>query len=176
MSDYVARQGTTAMSVIGTALGGLSALGGLGGLVGVGNNQNYFTKSEAELMYANNAKDAEIALLKSNAVTDAKLVDVYNAAAQRDKDIRKDMADEFKNVQAKIQSMQDSQNAINAAQAVDNATTASALAVLTNNQQTIQGIISGLTKVVIPNSNVCPGWGQVKIAPAGCSTVGTTIV
>lgn len=81
MSDFVAKQGTTAMSIIGTALGGLSALGGLGGMIGNVGQVDYLNKSEAILMQQNSAKDAEIALLKANADTDKKLVEVYNAAA-----------------------------------------------------------------------------------------------
>lgn len=160
MSDYVARKGTTAMSIIGTALGGVAALGGLGNMA-IGTTameKDYFTKSEAQLMYDNTAKNSEIALLKANADTDKKLVDVYTAAADRDSRIRQEINEEFKNVRTELQNMQNNQNAINAAQAVDNATTASALAVMSNNQQNLQNIIGSLTKTVIPNSNVCPGF------------------
>lgn len=59
MSDYVAKQGTTALGIIGTALGGLATAGGLSGILGT--ETNYFTKSEAELMNSNLAKDSEIA-------------------------------------------------------------------------------------------------------------------
>lgn len=173
MSDYIAKQGTTALGIIGTALGGLATAGGLTGIMG-GCTPNYITKDYAQLMNSNSAKDAEIALLRSNADTDAKLVQVYTAAAERDKNIRQEINDAIQSVRNDMNKMHENQLAINAAQAVDNATTSSALAVLSNNQQSIQQTINNLTKVVIPNSNVCPGWGPVNIYPAP-STYGTTI-
>lgn len=179
MSDYVAKQGTTALGIIGTALGGLATAGGLSGILGNGTAEtNYFTKSEAELMNSNLAKDSQIALLKANAVTDAKLVEVYNAAAARDKSIREDMNNEFKAVRAQMHVHQNEQQAVNAAQAVNNATTASALAVMASQQTNLQNIISGLTKTVIPNSNVCPGFMPLptyQTTCAGTITSGTTI-
>lgn len=72
-----------------------------------------------------------------------------------------------------MQRMHDNQQAVNAAQAVDNATTSSALAVLSTNQQNLQAIINGLTKTVIPNSNVCPGFMPLPTYQAPC--VGTVI-
>lgn len=178
MSDYVAKKGTTAMSIIGTALGGLAATGGLSGMFGAGGEANYFTKSEAELMNSNLAKDAKIALLEANAATDAKLVEVYNAAAARDKAMRQDINNEFKAVRAQMQVQHDNQLAINSAQAVTNATTSSALAVMATQQNNIQNIIGGLTKTVIPNSNVCPGFMPLptyQMPCVGTVCTGTTI-
>lgn len=106
-------------------------------------------------------------------------MDVYTAASDRDSRIRQEINEEFKSVRAEIQNMQNNQNAINAAQAVDNATTASALAVMSNNQQNLQNIIGSLTKTVIPNSNVCPGFMPLPTYQTQCVTgtisSGTTI-
>lgn len=34
----------------------------------------------------------------------------------------------------------------------------------------VQSILAGLTKVVIPNTSVCPGWGNVTVAPVTTTT------
>ena len=31
--------------------------------------------------------------------------------------------------------------------------------------------LQGLTKIVVPNTSVCPGWGNVTITPGGTTTV-----
>lgn len=34
----------------------------------------------------------------------------------------------------------------------------------------LQAVVSNITKTVVPNSNVCPGWGDVTITPATATT------
>ena len=83
------------------------------------------------------SKDSEIALLKSNIYTDQKIADVYER------------------LNTKIYSVE---SAINT-QAVVNAT-------MTGTISCMQGQIAqlqGLTKLVVPNTSVCPGWGEVKV-------------
>lgn len=134
-------------------------------------------------MLDNNRKDAEIALLRAITDTDRKLADVYQAAAERDSRIRAEINNEFKEIRAGMAHMESAQDKINAAQAVDNATTASTIAVLGANQKNIKDVLDSLTKTVIPNSNVCPGFmplptfhqSYYTAYPASCSSSGTTI-
>lgn len=39
---------------------------------------------------------------------------------------------------------------------------------------TMGRVLDGITKVVVPNSSVCPGWGNVTITPATTTTTTTT--
>jgi hypothetical protein len=36
----------------------------------------------------------------------------------------------------------------------------------------IQGVLAQITKCVVPNTAVCPGWGNVTITPAAAPTTG----
>jgi hypothetical protein len=40
----------------------------------------------------------------------------------------------------------------------------------THHRQVAQ--LAGLTKVVIPNTSICPGWGNVTVAPTAPATTG----
>jgi hypothetical protein len=90
------------------------------------------------------AKDARIGLLESNIYTDQKIADVYER------------------LNTKINAMKDEQNAINMQQAVYNGTNTAAL-------NCLQGQVAqlySLTKLIVPNGSICPGWGNVTITPA----------
>lgn len=121
--------------IIGTALGVLN--GGLGN-IGWGNNnvegKQFVTKDELDYVQTISAKDSEIALLKSEANTEVKIADVYER------------------IMTRVNADQRQQADINAAQAVYNATSNSAIAVL----QSQVGVLNGLTKTVVPINNVCP--------------------
>jgi hypothetical protein len=89
------------------------------------------------------SKDAKIGLLESNIYTDQKIADVYER------------------LNVKIQANKDAQDAVNLQQAVYNGTNTAAL-------NCMQGQIAqlySLTKLVVPNSSVCPGFGSVTITP-----------
>jgi hypothetical protein len=97
-----------------------------------------------EVGYYPPPKDAKIGLLESNIYTDQKIADVYER------------------LNVKIQANKDAQDAVNLQQAVYNGTNTAAL-------NCMQGQIAqlySLTKLVVPNASVCPGWGNVTIAPA----------
>jgi hypothetical protein len=90
------------------------------------------------------AKDGKIALLESNIYTDQKLNDLRNY------------------IDAKVGAVEGAVNA----QAVYNATNTATI-------NCIQGQVAqlfGLTKLVVPNTSVCPGWGNVTITPATTTT------
>ena len=82
--------------------------------------------------------------MKSNIYTDQKLTDVYA------------------NLQSQINAIKDNQNAINMNQAVYNGTNTATI----NCIQSQVAQLQGLTKLVVPNTSVCPGWGNVTITPA----------
>ena len=136
------------LGIAGTALGVLNGglgniLGGLTNNCGCGNNQ-YVNRYEMELENKIINRDSEIALLKSNIYTDQKIADVYER------------------LNAKIGGVE----AGLSTQAVYNATNTATI-------NCIQGQVAqlyGLTKMVVPNTSVCPGWGNVTITPSTTTT------
>lgn len=140
------------LGIAGTALGLLNN-GGLNGLFG--NNrcgcncqQQFITKAEFDLGQQLAAKDSEIGLLRADKYTDQKLIEVYEK------------------LQAQINALKESQYAINLQQATLNATQTATISCL--QQQVAQ--LQSLTKLVVPNGSVCPGWGNVTITPAAATT------
>lgn len=138
--------------IAGTALGILN--GGLGNILG-GNMWNngcsancYVNRYELDLENKIVSKDSEIALLKSNIYTDQKLADLYS------------------NLQGQLNTIKENQNAVNMQQAVYNGTNTATISCIQNEIAQLQG----LTKLVVPNTSVCPGWGNVTITPATSTT------
>lgn len=145
------------LGIAGTALGLLNGGAGgiLNGMVNPGYDNSFVNRYELN-MQSNyerelGAKNAEISALQAdvklrdaNIYTDAKLLDLY-----------KYFDGEIKRVDGVL-----------AQQAVVNA------------QQTgivscMQGQIAqlySLTKLVVPNASVCPGWGDVTVTPATTTT------
>ncbi len=137
------------LGIAGTALGVLN--GGLGNLLGgMGMSANgcnqYINRYEMELENKIVNRDSEIALLKSNIYTDQKIADVYERLNTK-----------IGGVEAAINT-----------QAVYNATMNGAI----NCMQGQIGQLFGLTKLVVPNTSVCPGWGNVTITPSTTTTTG----
>ena len=140
--------------IAGTALGILN--GGLGNIFGNGMVNNcsdncYVNRYELDLENKIVSKDSEIALLKSNIYTDQKLVDLYS------------------NLQGQLNAIKENQNAVNMQQAVYNGTNTATISCIQNEIAQLQG----LTKLVVPNTSVCPGWGNVTITPAASTTTTT---
>lgn len=92
------------------------------------------------LQLTNSQRDNAILTAELN--TEKKMVEVYNA------------------LNDKINRLNTEQAAINSAQSVTNCAVTSQLAVAQTNINTLMG----LTKTVIPNSNVCPGWGTATVS------------
>ena len=130
-----------AMSGCGCGNGGF-----LSGLFG--NNGCNVNRFELELSMSNAAKDARIGLLESQVYTDQKLTDVV-----------KDYTAQINALAAEVRANKDEQTAVNMQQVVYNATTSATLAC-------IQNQLAAITKTVVPNTAVCPGWGNVTITPA----------
>ena len=144
---------------IGGYIGGISAiLGMLGGAYGGampaagGAAPAFVTKDELTMAMTIAGKDSEIAMLKSEQNTEVKIADVYERLITR------------------INADRNAQMEWNATQSVNNAQMSAAIAVNANSIGAIQGTLGQITKTVIPNSSVCPGWGEVTVKPATTTT------
>lgn len=147
------------LGIAGTALGLLNGNNGLlGGVLGnnyaCGCSENHVV-NRYEL--AQESKIAElqskIALRDANTYNDQKLLEVYKYFDGELKDVRATICANEK------------------MQAVINAKFESGIDVLGSQVASINATISGLTKTVIPNANVCPGWGAVTVSSTGCGCV-----
>ena len=146
------------LGIAGTALG---LLNGGAGLLGGFGNRGFCSEStpvnryEMTMSQELATKDGQIALLTSERYIDERLVEVY-----------KDLNSQIGVLNDKIQANRDEQNAVNCQQAVYNGT-------MNATVSCIQGQVAqlmGLTKLVVPNTSVCPGWGNVTITPATSTT------
>lgn len=113
---------------------------------------SFVTKDELNMAMTIAGKDSEIAMLKSEQNTEVKIADVYERLITR------------------INADRNTQMEWNATQSVNNAQMSAAIAVNANSIGAIQGILGQITKTVIPNSSVCPGWGEVTVKPATTTT------
>ena len=145
-SKGIANAGLTT-GIIGTALSGLLALGGnniLGGrmaAIGAADGEHLVSRYELQLTQEN-------AVLKAQADVDKKLVEVYNS------------------INDKANSIRESLNAFEKEQLVYNGVNTATIGCIQNQVNALMG----MTKLVIPNSSVCPGWGNATVTV----TPGTT--
>ena len=138
------------LGIAGTALGLLGG-NGLGGLFGNNCNSGCSENSWVNRYEATQAAriaelETEVKLRDSNIYTDNKILALYQY------------------VDGKIQGIE----AQICQQNVYNATNTATI-------NCIAGQVSqlmGLTKLVIPNGSVCPGWGDVTVAPATAAAAG----
>lgn len=158
MAEFVAGRGTTALGIVGTVLGSIGTAGVLGNGVGLlNNNANVCSENMAVSRYELNQESkiaelqSQIALRDANTYNDQKLLEVYKYFDGQVKDIRATMCANDK------------------AQAVINARFESGVDVLGSQVASINNTISNLTKTIIPNANVCPGWGNVTVQSTGSS-------
>lgn len=104
-------------------------------------------------------KDSKIALLEAQIYTDQ----------QTDKKVGEAIAfvrGEMKELAAEVRANKDAQCAINQQQAVYNGVNTATLQCVQNQVTQLMGI----TKLVVPNTSVCPGWGNVTVTPATTTT------
>lgn len=143
---------TTEETIIGTVLGGLGTsginlLGGNGGC----NVDRYAMQQEATIAQ----KDSEIAYWRGQDKTNEKISAAYaNLEAQ------------INGLAAEVRANRNAQCEINTQQAVYNGVNSATVSCIKGQVDTLMG----LTKIVVPNSNVCPGWGNVTITPATTTT------
>lgn len=105
------------------------------------------------------AKDSKIALLEAQIYTDQ----------QTDKKIGEAITfvrGEMKELAAEVRANKNAQDAINMQQAVYNGVNTAAVECIKNQVAQLQG----LTKLVVPNGSICPGWGNVTVTPAAATT------
>ena len=135
------------LGIAGTALGLMA--GGLNG-TGLFNTNGGCSENHCvnryELAMQNEiaSKDSKIALLESNIYVDSKIADVYERLNTK-----------IGGLEAQICQ----QNVYNAT----NTATINCMAGQINQ-------LMSLTKLVIPNGSICPGWGNVTVAPATTTT------
>lgn len=155
------------LGAIGTGLGAIS--GGLNMLTGLGGgttgstmlNSNYVSKDEMKMIQDLSAKDSEIALLKADQASEIKMTEVYKQAHAEVVALRDSTAASIKELQTEININRREQDAWNASQSVLNAQISAAIATNTNSIAALQATCNQITQVKIPNTAVCPGWGEV---------------
>lgn len=159
------------VGTIGGYIGGIAtlvnAMGGcnngiLGNLFGnncqavpVCSENTLVTRYENGLVQEIAKKDSENSLLRAQVYSDQKLVEAYA-----------DLQRQIKEVATEVRANKDAQTDVNMQQAVYNGTNTATVAC-------IQGQVNqllGLTKLVVPNTSVCPGWGNVTITPAAAAS------
>lgn len=140
------------LGIAGTSLGLLN--GGLGNILGgmghVCSESTPVNRYELDMTQKMANKDMEIAYWRGQDETNRKISDTYANLEGQIKELAKE-----------VRSNKDEQNGINLQQAVYNGTNTAAL-------NCMQGQIAqlySLTKLIVPNGSVCPGWGDVTITP-----------
>ena len=136
------------LGIAGTALG---LLAGNNGFNLFGNNCNggcsedhYVNRYEATQSARIAELETEVKLRDANTYTDSKILALYQYVDGK-----------FSNVESQI-----------CQQNVYNATNTAAIACIQGQIAQLQG----LTKLVIPNTSVCPGWGDVTVSPTTTTT------
>ena len=141
------------LGIAGTALGLLNGNGLLGGLFGNGavcSDDRCVNRYELGQESKIAKLESDIALRDANTYNDQKMLELYKYVDGEFKDIRKTMCANDK------------------AQAVINAKFESGIEILGSQVASVSGTVSSLTKTIIPNANICPGWGNVCVQPTGC--------
>lgn len=138
----VASQGVGG-TALGLAIPGtlafLNQIGGIGGLFG-GTNQNMQCNDTRTI----SALESEIAMLKAEKYTDSVGTGVYAELNKKYIELAQFIAE------------------LDKRNAVFEAVNAERIGCLSNRVSAIEA----LTKLVVPNSSVCPGWGNVTVTPA----------
>lgn len=133
------------LGIAGTALGVLNSNNGGSGILGslLGNNGGY-NRYDAEKDSTISELRAQIALRDANTYGDQKILEVYKHFDNKIEGINHRLSE----------------------QSVWNATQTGTIGCMA--QQIAQ--LQSLTKLVVPNASVCPGWGDVTITPATATT------
>lgn len=153
------------LGIAGTALGlmGGNVLPGIfgGGTRVVSADDMPVTRGEANLMKENATLKAE------NAQKDAYIYTDQQVDAKLEKVIGY-FKREHDDLEREVRRNKDDQTAINMQQAVYNGTNTATVGCLKGQ---IDELLA-LTKRVVPNGSVCPGWGNVTVTPEATTTTG----
>lgn len=152
-------------AALGTGIGGLALgvlNGGLGNLLGglgncgAGCSENTpVNRYELNMSQSMANKDMEIAYWRGQDETNRKISDSYAT-----------LEGKIDSLAHEVRCNKDEQSGINLQQAVYNGTNTAAIGCIQN--QIAQ--LYSLTKLVVPNGSVCPGWGNVTITAGGTGT------
>lgn len=153
------------LGAIGTGLGVLNgaANGGTGGFLGNLFGNNGQANQVSALM-------SENAMLKAQKYTDEQVAELYRAKVRDDKELAVFASNIDKRVAALEtaaplrEQILDGKIAL-VAQSADCCCKAANTAIAN-----LQATVNTITKLVVPNSAICPGWGGVTITPATSST------
>ena len=149
-------------AIAGTALGfgiGSTALnllsnGGLGGILGGWNagaacSENIpVNRFEMSMQRELSNKDMEIAYLRGRDESKNDDLEMYKYFDGQIRRIDKELAD----------------------QRVFNATTSATVSCLTGQVNGMQALLNSITRTIVPNSVICPGWGDVTVSVTPATT------
>lgn len=151
-------------SALGLGIAGLSVallnggLGGIGGILGGGNAGNAYVDS----------LNSKIAELNAEKYSDKVGIEVFKAAHESDaktnarfEEIARTIAD------MRVREAQTAGKIDLVAATANQGIAANSAAIAC-----LQNTVSSITKIVVPNSSICPGWGNVTITPATATTAG----
>ena len=150
--------GFTIPAILGGLGGGMAPYNRAGAVEVITSDDKPISRYEAAMMDNLAKKDAEIARLKADQYTDEKMVEVTKYVDGKIESLAKE-----------VRANKEEQSAINLQQATYNGVNTATIQCMQN--QIAQLI--GLTKLVVPNTSVCPGWGNVTITPAAATTTTT---
>lgn len=148
----VASNGLGVWGAVGGGLGTLALANQLlnngSGILGIGGNNNNCQQNQCNDTRLISALESKIAKLESEKYTDGVGTGVYAEINKKYIEL------------AQFIAQLDKQNAV--AEAVN----AERIGCLTGRVSALEA----LTKLVVPNTSVCPGWGNVTITPAAATT------
>lgn len=139
--------------VIGTALGALNSglIPGLfGGNAAACSENMGVNRYELSMVRDLTNKDMEIAYLRGRDVSKNDDLELYKYIDGQVRRIDRELAD----------------------QRVFNATTSATVSCLTGQVNGMQALLNSITKTVVPNSAICPGWGDVTVTVTPAPTTG----
>lgn len=154
--EYTAGRGTTALGIVGTVLGSIGTAAALGGGVvpaatapGARTAANGDSGSQPVSRYEMEQSqriaqlESSIALRDANTYSDQKLLEVYRY------------------FDGKLDKVNEQLKDVEVYQATNTAT----LSCMGGQIANLQAVLGSITKIVVPNGAVCPGWGEVKVSP-----------
>lgn len=146
------------LGIAGTALALLNNNGNgiLGGLLGNGNANNAYIDS----------LNSRIAELQAEKYSDKVGIEVYKAARVSDKEINA----RFENIASEIADMRVREAQTAGKMDLIAATATQGIATNSAAITALQTLVASITKTVVPNTSVCPGWGNVTITPSTTTT------
>lgn len=144
------------LGIAGTALGVLNASNGcgglLGGLFGGGCNSQV------------SALQSEIAMLKAEKYCDKNTAEVYTAMRNEVQALSDRLLDKYISpVSQEIADMRVREARLEGKIGEVGLLANNGLTALTGQVNCLAATVAGITKTVVPNSSVCPGWGDVNI-------------